>query len=116
MTSYKDVMKFLNYVDMGLDGKKRSGGGNSTEPYDTYERMMDRIFGYTRYIFGQNEKNQAQLSKSIDELDQCRKYKKEICTEENDEDVIEEEKLLIKPIEEEERKPSVLLLKGEHLE
>lgn len=93
MNSYKDILHFLNYIDKHLnqDSHYMVGGGNSTEPYDTYESILNNIFGYTRFIFGNNESNKQSLTNSIDELDKCRNHKEEICKddmtfEENDND------------------------------
>jgi len=85
MTSYKDVMRFLDEVELNLNGEKlpMKGGGDSTEPYGTYETFLDNVFGYTKFVFGNNEQNKTDLSNSIDELDQCRKYKEEICNDES---------------------------------
>lgn len=79
MSSYKDIMKFLKYVDVHLNNNVIPMKGGSTEPYNTYESIMDNIFDYTRFIFGNDEINKKELSASIDELDKCQKYKEEIC-------------------------------------
>jgi hypothetical protein len=79
----------LNYVDKNLKGDSAYmiGGGNSTEPYDTYETMLNNVFGYTRFIFGNNELNKKNLSESIDALDKCRQYKDDICKTERESDI-----------------------------
>lgn len=81
MSSYNNILHFLNYVDANLNGNTKyiMGGGESTEPYDTYESILNNIFGYTRFIFGNNESNKQGLTNSIDELDKCRIHKEEIC-------------------------------------
>ena len=122
MTSYADVMRFLNDVDASLSGNKRriQGGGNSTEPYSSYETFLNTIFGYTSFIFGNDVKNKEDLSESIDLLDQCRQHKEEICRDDfNNED---ERQINVSPLEdgdediEEKKYQGVLLLKGDELE
>jgi hypothetical protein len=136
MTSYTDVMRFLEYVDANLNGDKlpiKGGGGDSTEPYGTYETILDNIFEYTSFVFENNEKNKKRLADSIDELDKCRKHKEEICKEEDDrtaEEKHDEEPTSMEmnngstemnnefdEVDSEDRKYSgVLLLKGKELE
>lgn len=124
MTSYSDVMNFLNYVDANINGDKYpiKGGGKSTEPYDTYESMMNNIFSYTRFIFGNNEKNKKDLVISINELDKCRKHKEEICNDSSSEYSDENDSMKNNPmetdsnIEENTIYDGALLRKGKELE
>ena len=122
MTSYTDVMRFLNDVDSKLSGDNTriKGGSNSTEPYFSYETFLNNIFGYTKFVFGNNEKNKQDLSESIDLLDQCRKHKEEVCRDDsinydtnNDSNITHIED---NEVTENNKYEGVLLLKGDELE
>ena len=120
MSSYNDVMRFLNDVDANLSGVGKKMKGGSTEPYSTYETFLNKIFGYTKYVFENDEKNKKDLANSIDLLAKCLKHKEEICNA--DDDMDHENNMNIttnKDIEEnteEKKETGVLLLKGEELE
>ena len=123
MTSYADVMQFLNNVEANLYGDKlqMKGGGNSTEPYSSYETFLNNIFGYTKFIFVNNETNKKDLSDSIELLDQCKMHKEEICKDDSSNDIDNRDTMEISPIENddntnEDKYQGVLLLKGSELE
>lgn len=120
MSSYNDVMRFLNDVDANLSGVDKKMKGGSTEPYSTYETFLNNIFGYTKYVFENDEKNKKDLENSINLLNQCRKHKEEIC---NADDEIDNETNMtmitnndIEENIEEKKYTGVLLLKGDELE
>ena len=126
MASYSDVMRFLNEVEANLNGDKMpiKGGGDSTEPYGTYETFLNNIFGYTKFVYENNDQNKKELANSIDELDKCRKHKQEICKDETEE--TENTSMVTSPIDHDEihrgnrddndEYDGVLLLKGKSLE
>lgn len=118
MTSHNSITYFLDYIDSHLSNNYIMKGGNeSTQPYKSYESLLNNMYEYIRFVFVNNKNNHKEFSKSIEELDHCKKYKNEICGKEEDDDDISRTFI---PIEEPETeiKPTVgvLLRKGEELE
>ena len=131
MDHYKDIERFIHYVDTNLSlpkYKKQLGGGNDTvsQPYSTFENLSDKMFEYFKYIYDNNEKNKQEYEESIDNLDQpcdCEKYKCNYKSnkyeDEDEEQVLEKPIIIPENIEEnvlvEPKKHSILLLKNENL-
>ena len=137
MNHYKEVERFIDYVDINLslpNYKKQLGGGNDTisQPYRTFESLSDKMFEYFKYIYDNKEKNSKQYEESVNDLEKicdCEKYK---CNYKSNDDEYQEqdeenpfEKPIILPETNEEemeedndknpKKHSVLLLKNEYL-
>ena len=131
MSNYKEVEKFLDYIDVNISlprYKKQVGGGNTenTEPYGIFASISDKMFEYFKYIHGNNEKNVKQYEESVEDLEKicdCEKYKckhQRMGEEDEEEDVPFEKPILISGENEEQEKKtqersSVLLLKGSDL-
>lgn len=121
MNSEESILGFLDYIDGHLSkGSPMKGGGDSTQPYRSYESILNNVYEYVNYVFMNNETNKKELSRSIEELDGCRKYKNELCGKEEESGYIAR---TMTPMMEEgaaeveiPRSEGVLLRKGEELE
>jgi hypothetical protein len=129
MSHYKEVEKFLDYIDVNISlprYKKQVGGGNTeyTQPYSTFVSFSDKMFEYFKFIHGNNEKNVKLYEESVYDLENicdCEKYKcKHERMEEQEEDIPFEKPILLPPEDQEQEtktdeRSSVLLLKGSDL-
>lgn len=118
MSSHKSIIDFLDDIDNHLSRHfMMKGGTDSTQPYKSYESLLNKMYEYIGFIFVNNQKNHKELSKSIEELDQCNKDKDKLCVKQEEYEDIS--RTLI-PIEEPntEKTPitGILLRKGEELE
>lgn len=85
MNSEESILGFLDYIEGHLSkGSMMKGGGDATEPYRSYESILNNVYEYVNYVFMNNETNKKELSRSIEELDGCRKYKNELCGKEEE--------------------------------
>ena len=71
MPSYKEVEKILEV-------SKKIVGGESTEPYESFERTMNGVYDYLKYVFVNKRENEVAFEKATKELEEscdCEKYK-----------------------------------------
>ena len=71
MPSYKEVGKILEV-------SKKIVGGESTEPYESFERTMNGVYDYLKYVFVNKRENEVEFEKATKELEEscdCEKYK-----------------------------------------
>uniref|UniRef100_A0A6C0DZM5 Uncharacterized protein n=1 Tax=viral metagenome TaxID=1070528 RepID=A0A6C0DZM5_9ZZZZ len=63
MKDYKEIERFLDYIDRHINGDVLlKGGEESTYPYAHYERLLDNIYEYTKFIFENKQKNKQRLA------------------------------------------------------
>jgi hypothetical protein len=120
MNSHKSIVEFLDYIDGHLSTRSMmKGGSESTQPYKSYESILNNVYEYVNYVFMNNETNKKELSRSIEELDGCRKYRNELCGKEEEYvDIARTMTPMEEGVPEDEiaRSEGVLLRKGEELE
>jgi len=120
MNCHKSIVEFLDYIDGHLSNHSMmKGGSESTQPYKSYESILNNVYEYVNYVFMNNETNKKELSRSIEELDGCRKYRNELCGKEEEYAYISRTMIPMEEgVPEDEITPSegVLLRKGQELE
>jgi len=69
----KSISNFLDSIEEHLSNKRMIKGGNesteSTEPYKSYQSLLDNMYSYIAYVYANNEQNKKEYKKSIEELD-----------------------------------------------
>jgi len=69
----KSIKYFLDSMEERLSNKRKiKGGKESTEPYKSYQSLLDNMYSYINYVYSNNEENKKEYKKSIEELDEPR--------------------------------------------
>ena len=65
MDKYREVERFLDYIDHHISNKPFFKGGQSTFPYAHFESVLDKIYEYIGFIFDNDRKNKQRFSEDV---------------------------------------------------